>query len=370
MEEIKKCIGSNTKICVAVKADGYGHGAYEVSQTALAAGAHCLAVSAVSEGRELREAGISADILVLSLPTPQEIPELLGLKLIPLVFDAEFIHMLNVKALEAGTVLDVHLKIDTGMGRIGCTPADAPILAGLLSSSEGLNLAGICTHFSSSDSLREEDINFTHMQFDRFMQAVSLIKDAGINPGMLHCANSGAVLLYPETHLDMVRCGLLAYGYYPGDLAQSLQGSSHDSRPVLEPVMELCTQVSAIMHVMPGTPISYGHTWKAPSETDIGIIPCGYGDGILRRYGKKLCVTIGGRPYPIVGRICMDQCMIDLGTDSGVKRWDRVSIFGPASAGSLFSAEDIARDNDTIPYEIICGINKRVPRIIVQSTSA
>lgn len=365
IEETKRLLRPDTKICVPVKADGYGHGAVETAKTAMQAGAYCLAVSAVSEGKELRAGGISAPVLVLSLPVPQEIPDIIACNLTPLVFDTEYITLLAQKAAEAHAVIPVHLKIDTGMGRIGCPIEEAVPLARLIAGFPSLELRGMCTHFAVSDSLAPDDIAYTKLQFNRFRLAADAVKKQGIDCGILHCANSGAVLLYPNMQLDMVRGGIITYGYYPGDITAQVLEKTRGMSVHLKPVMELKTKVVSIHRVQEGYAVSYGRTWTAPCETELAVIPIGYGDGVLRRYGGTLNVTINGKAYSIAGRICMDQCMVDLGLNSGVRRWDDVSVFGPKEAGSLFSAADIASDNGTIAYEIICTINKRVPRVFV-----
>lgn len=366
IEQIRIFLKPETKICVPVKADGYGHGAVEVSKTVLKTGVYCLAVSAVSEGKELRDAGITAPILTLSLPVPEEIPDIVNYKLTPLVFDAEYIKLLADGAKQANSVITVHLKIDTGMGRIGCPIEQAVPLARQINSLPLLKLGGMCTHFAVSDSLAPNDISYTRLQFKRFRLVADAVKKQGIRPGLLHCANSGAVLMYPEMQLDMVRSGLITYGYYPGDITQQFLSETVHKEFALRPVMEFKTRIVSIHRVQAGYNVSYGRTWTADKETELAVIPAGYGDGILRRYGHNLKVSIKGKAYPVVGRICMDQCMVDLGLNSGVKRWDEVSVFGPKETGSLFSAQDIADNNNTIPYEIICAINKRVPRIFVK----
>ena len=195
---------------------------------------------------------------------------------------------------------------------------------------------------------------------------VNTIRQLGIEPGLCHAANSSAVFEYPESHFDMVRPGLVIYGYYPGDITESYLngGSSKVKSPVhLKPLMDVRSSIVAIKQVKKGESISYGRQWVAQEDCQVGVIPAGYGDGLLRRYGDNLEVTINGKLYPVCGRICMDQCMIYLGVDSKVSRWDEVIIFGPAEHGALQSAQDIASKAGTISYEITCGIAQRVPRV-------
>lgn len=353
---IKKYVKQGTKLCCAVKADGYGHGAVRVSVAALKAGASFLAVASISEGIELREAGIVAPILSLSLPLKDEIPSLIVHSITPLVFDTEFIDQLNDVAISMHRKIPVHLKIDTGMGRVGCSKEEASTLAKKIAVSEGLYLEGVCTHLACADSLIEDDIAYTKKQINNFSYAVNQIKKEGINPGILHCSNSGAIFLHPEAHFDMVRPGIVIYGY---------SSCAKEMGIDLKPVMEFSSQIVAIKHFKKGDSVSYDRTWVAKEDCDIGVIPAGYADGLLRRLSPGLEVSINGKMYPIVGRICMDQCMVYLGKNYDVKRWDKVIFFGPEK--NCNTAEDLANSIETISYEILCGVNKRVPRIYIDT---
>jgi len=351
--EIKKRLAPGTKLCIPVKADAYGHGALKVAVAAIRSGASFLAVASVQEGIDLREAGIVAPIISLSLPIPEEIPSIIEHGLTPLVVDSEFIFELGTVARAMNRTVPVHLKIDTGMGRIGCTTEDAPDLARQISREKHLFLEGTATHLAVADSLAEDDRAFTRTQLARFNAALEAIRAEGISPGIVHAANSGAVLLYPESHFDMVRPGILVYGYPPApELADQID---------VLPVMELETQVVSIKKLQAGCAVSYGRTWTAAEDTFIATIPVGYADGLLRRLSPGLSVRIGETDFPVVGKICMDQCMINVGADPWVQRWDHVTIFGPPPASA--SAETLAKSLGTIPYEITCGINKRVPRV-------
>ena len=351
--EIQKRLPAGTGICVAVKADAYGHGAAKVAASVVDAGATYLAVATVQEGVELREAGITVPILVLSLPIPDEFPILIEHELTPLVADGDFAVVLGQAARAMNRIVSVHLKVDTGMGRIGCMPERAADLARRIAAEKYLVQKGTVTHLAVADCITPDDIAFTHTQLARFTSAVAAIRNAGLDPGIVHAANSGAIIQYPEAAFDMARPGIIVYGYPPSpELA--------DKMP-LKPVMELITQIVSIKKVSAGTPVSYGRTWIAPHDTCIATIPVGYGDGLLRRLSPGLKVSINGESYPVIGRICMDQCMVDIGLKSTAERWDEVTVFGPAPATS--SAETLAEILDTIPYEITCGINKRVPRI-------
>ncbi len=368
---IRSKINPDAKMCVAVKADAYGHGSVRCAKTAVECGADFLAVAAVSEGVELRGAGITTPILMLSLCSPSEMDDVVKNDLTPLVFDDEYIDFLDEACARCGKkAFKVHLAVDTGMGRIGCLPEEAAEMAKKIVSSKNLSLGGMCTHFSVADSLSEDDVSYTRSQFEKFLFACNSVKDAGIDPGIRHCANSALTLNNPETHLDMCRPGIIAYGYYPDELDEKYFESKGE-RIDLKPVMALVSTVVAVRKFPAGHSVSYGRTWTSETETDIGVLPIGYDDGLFRRFNQTdggLEVSIGGKAYPVRGRICMDQCMVDLGKNSGVKRWDEVVIFGPEGSGALQSAEEISRATGTISYEITCGISKRVPRVYISSS--
>jgi len=343
-------------VCVAVKADAYGHGAAVISRASLAAGAAFLGVARVEEGAALRKEGIDAPILLFSQPLPEEIPEIVKNRLIPLVSDGEFAAKLDREAAAAGVRLPVHLKIDTGMGRLGCSPAEAPIVARQIAACAALEYAGTATHLAVSDSAAPDDRAFTERQIARFNDALDGIRAAGINPGIVHAANSGGIILHPGSWFDMVRPGILLYGYKAVEEADAGLGLS----PLqAQPVMELRTNVVMIKQVKKGETVSYGRTWAAPRDTHIAVLPVGYADGLPRLASNKWQTVIGGKTYPLVGRICMDQCMADIGPAPAVRRWDEASLFGGPAPSAAVLAERIG----TIPYEITCNINKRVPRV-------
>jgi alanine racemase len=350
---VRSRIGAGRKLCVPVKADGYGHGAVPLAKTAVEEGAAFLAVATVGEGAELRGAGIDAAILLLSIPIPEEIPELIAHRLIPLAGDPDFVRALGAASERAADPLTVHLKVDTGMGRVGCPPDSAAELARLIAAQPGLRLGGVATHLAVSDSLDPEDRRYTGEQLGRFASAVAAIRAAGVDPGLVHAANTGAVAFHGDAFFDMVRPGILLYGYPPAGAETVL--------PV-RPVMELESRVVFIKQVRKGESVSYGRTWTAERDTAIATIPVGYGDGLPRRLsGQGFKVRINGAWHPLAGRICMDQCMLDLGPDTAVRRWDAVALFG----GDALSAAALADMLGTISYEITCGINKRVPRVYV-----
>jgi len=360
---VKNRVGE-CRICVPVKADAYGHGALQIAKTSLEAGAFCLGVASVSEGVELRQNGITAPILIFSQPHPEEIPKIVKSALIPFISDEKFASSLNEHAELKKIHLPVHLKIDTGMKRIGCSIEESLSLARFVASCSGLELAGTATHFSVSDSSDEEDIAFTKGQLACFKEAVERIKAEGIDPGIIHAANSGAVILHPDSWFDMVRPGIFLYGYKTVEEGQKLTGFEVMQA---EPVMELKTAVSLIKKIKKGETVSYGRTWTAPQDTNIAVLSIGYADGLPRLSSNKWQVVINGKICPIVGRVTMDQCCVDLGPETNVRLWAEVLVFGSVVKGKnpqefYPDAAKLASVVGTIPYEITCNINKRVQR--------
>ena len=364
--EIKKCLSPQTKLCIAVKADSYGHNAILTSKLAEEAGVEFLAVATVDEGIELRNAGIKCNILLLSICIPEEYESLFKYEITPLIFDLENIKNLSDAAdkyFNNNTKFKVQLAVDTGMGRIGCYPDEACEQAQVINNSNHLILSGMCTHFAVSDSLDKENIEFTNKQYENFEKAIENVKNKGIDPGICSCSNSAAIMNNKNMHINMVRAGIITYGYYPDDITKEyLKSVNKDIE--LKPVLSLETKVVAIRHFKKGQSISYGRTYVCENDTDIAILPIGYADGLLRRFSPGLCVTINGKNYPVRGRICMDQCMVELGKNHNVKLWDKVLIFGPKESGALNTADDLAKIGNTISYEVLTSISKRIERVI------
>lgn len=365
LNQIRKYVKKDVKLCVAVKADGYGHNAVLTAQIAEKVGAEFVAVATVEEGIELRDGGIKCGILLLSLCTPSEMPALFEYKITPLVFGKDYIQLIADAAKREGySGYKVHLAVDTGMGRIGCYPEEAGEQAAFIESC-GLKLGGMCTHFAVSDSLSPENIDFTKEQFAAFKAAVAGVKARGIEPGICSCGASAALLNDEDMQFDMVRPGIITYGYYPDEITKEYlekTGRHFDIKPVLS----LETKVVAIRRFPAGKSVSYGRTWVADKETDIAVLPIGYADGLLRRFSPGLEVTINGKNYPVRGRICMDQCMVEIGKDNpDVKVFDTAVIFGPKESGALNTAEDLARLGNTISYEVLTALSKRVRREIL-----
>ena len=347
--------GGKPILCMPVKADAYGHGAVRVAEEALRCGVEYLAVATVDEGLELRKAGINAPVLLFTQPLREELKEAARAELIPFIADKDAAAFFAEAAGKAGGKRRqrVFLKIDTCMGRMGCGPEEAPELAAFIAGLPELEYAGTATHLTVSDSAAPDAVEYTRYQLARFNGAIEEIRGKGLSPGVVTAANTGATVSYPEGWYDMARPGILLYGYPPDGVQPRL---------AMRPVMELESAVVLIKRIRRGMNVSYGRTWTAERDTAIGVLPLGYGDGLPRRLSGNLSVVIGEGTYPVVGRICMDQCMVDLGPNPVVERFAPVSVFGGEKEGALDAAE-LARRTGTIPYEITCGIAKRVPRI-------
>ncbi len=371
IKQIKNFVEPGVKLCIAVKADSYGHNAVLTSQIAENLGVEYLAVASVGEGVELRHAGIKAHILLLSLCVPEEFNDLFEYELTPLVFSRDYITALSEAAdgyfkrqSDKNLRHSVFLAVDTGMGRIGCYPEEAGDEAKLIASSAHLKLGGMITHLCVSDSLSEDNRKFTREQGEAFKLAVENVRKAGVEPGILSCGASAGLLNNSDLHFDLVRPGIITYGYYPDEITKEYLKSKNKDFDI-KPVLQLESQVVAIRHFPKGKSVSYGRTYECPEDTDIAILPIGYADGLLRRFSPGLEVTINGKNYPVRGRICMDQCMVDIGKNNkNVKLWDKAIIFGPKESGALNTAEDLAKIGKTISYEVLTSITKRVLRIV------
>lgn len=350
ISEIRKKIGSKRELMAVVKADGYGHGSVEVSRVALGNGADSLGVAIPEEGQLLREAGIEAPTLVLGLIQPEEAYKVVKFRLAQSVTSVEHLEALDQEGQKAGVRVNVHVKVDTGMGRIGVRPEDAVSFARQVKSFKNLNLEGLFSHFSSAD---EKDKTFSKQQLQLFDQVVHDIQLAGIEVPKKHMANSGAVLDLPESYYDMVRPGIMIYGLYPSrEVSRSIK---------LIPAMTLKTRVSAVKLVPPGTPIGYGQTFITKKKTMVATLPIGYADGYNRLLSNRGVVMIKGCRAPLIGRVCMDMCTADISDLPDVKRGDEAILFGEEP-----SVSEIATVIGTIVHEVVCAVGKRVPRIYIQ----
>ena len=355
MKNIKKLVKDKEVIAV-VKADCYGHGADDLAPVFLENGASRLAVAILTEGIELRKKNITAPIMILGY-TPLELgEELINNDIEQTVYDLEYAKKLSNIAERLGKKAKIHIALDTGMGRIGFIPNEESLEAvEKIASLNGIEIIGIFTHFSTAD---EYDKTYTNEQFKKIKNFISELEKRNINIPLKHVSNSGAIMDMPETYLDAVRAGIILYGYYPSN-------EVNKEKLDIKPILTLKTTVSHVKEVEEGTSISYGRTFITERKSKIATIPIGYADGYSRLLSGKAKVIINGKFAPVVGRICMDQCMIDV-TDIGeVKVGDEVILLG--EEGNLkFNADDFAEIMGTINYEITCMLKQRIPRVYIK----
>lgn len=349
VRQFKTLLPADTKLCAVVKADGYGHGAVAVANAALQAGAEYLAVAVLSEGIELRTAGILAPILVLGYTSPQQAPLLVEHQLAQSIFSLNAARTLSAAAVAAGQVAAIHLKIDTGMHRIGVQLEGCGEFAAAVAKLPGLTIEGVFTHFADSD---KADKTYALEQFSLFQEALRRIEAQGVPVPLRHAANSAAIADLPQTHLDMVRLGISLYGLWPS--------AQVDRKVSLLPAMQLKCRVSLLKEVPAGAFISYGCTYRTKRPSRIATLPIGYADGWGRGLSNKARVWIRDCYAPIVGRICMDQCMIDVTDIPEVRAGDEVLLFG----SQALPAEEVAGHLGTITNELVCMYSKkRLPRL-------
>jgi alanine racemase len=348
VEHVAKVVAPSA-VCAVVKADGYGHGAELVARAALRGGASWLAVALVEEAARLREVGIDAPILVLSECHPSAMRRARELDVRMSLYSEA-----GITAATVGSRSDpwpVHLKVDTGMHRVGAAPADIVARARAIADAPGLTLEGLWTHCAVADDLRDQ---FTATQLDRFEAAVAALADEGIVPPMLHAANSAVALLHPRGRYDMVRVGISMYGCPPASHHEDI---ARDLRPALR----LVSRVSHVQVVEPGEGVSYGHRWRADRPTMVATVPIGYADGVRRDLGLAGgSVLINGQRHRIVGIVTMDQLMVECST-APVAVDDEVVLIGE-QGDDMITADEIADLLHTISYEVLCDIGVRVPR--------
>ena len=352
---LQERVGPDTGVVGVVKADAYGHGALQVAGTLENLGAAYLAVSSLDEGRELRHSGITMPILILGHTPEAYVPQLLEYDMTQAITCEAKAVAYNQAAAACGGILRTHIKVDTGMSRLGFLCAGRHFDEGVAGAVRAcrmphLDVEGIFTHFAVSDEPGAENEAFTRQQFDLFSRFVGELEAQGCTFRLRHCANSGAVVHYPEMKLDMVRPGILLYGC--GEGAEELD---------LRPVMSLKTTVSTIKVFDPDCTISYGRLYRTDRPTRTGVLPIGYADGFFRCLSNRCTVMTEDGPAPVLGRICMDMCMIDLSDKPDVQVGSDVEIFGQRSR-----VDDLAALAGTIPYELTCAVSKRVPRVYVR----
>ena len=351
-ERIRRHVGEKTKLLGVIKADAYGHGAVPVAKELEALGASYLAVSNIDECEEVRRGGVTLPVLMLGFTPADQAERILELDMTQAVQSLDIAKAFSDAAVKCGKKMKVHIKLDTGMGRLGFLCDEEhfdeslqDILAVLRL--PGLDVEGVFTHFCVADEEGEENVAFTRTQHERFLRMIDAAEArSGFHFRLRHCCNAGGIVCYPEWAGDMVRCGIILYG--SGELAE---------RMGMEPVMSLKTRVATVRDLAPGTSVSYGRTYFTERESRIAVLPIGYADGLHRTLSNRMEVLTPYGRAKQVGRICMDMCMIDVTDLPEVKSGDEVEIFGK----NVLCAEDAGKCG-TIPYELLCAVSKRVPR--------
>ena len=347
------CSKTKVPVMAVVKADAYGHGYRKVCKSLLESGVDCFAVAMVAEAKEIRRSGFDVPVLILGATHRSEAEEIVRYDIMPNVYNYEFAKYLSQIAVKQNKNVKIHLKIDTGMSRLGFVAGDdnTELLNEIIKiyNLPNIIIDGIFSHFACSD---EADSSYTYLQFERFKQLIDELEAVGINIPCKHIANSAAIMMYPEMHLDMVRAGIILYGYYPSNEVDK-------EKLPLKPVMTLKSSVTLVKDMDAGRGVSYGKTYITDRKTKIATIPIGYADGYLRSLSQKAKMEIDGKLCNVIGRICMDQCMIDVTNVNNINIGDEVIIFGEGQ----ITADDVAEWMNTINYEILCLVSKRIPRI-------
>ncbi len=360
MKEIRRITDPHAKVMAVVKADAYGHGFLEITKTLLENGADCLAVALLEEAKQIRRRHIEVPILILGGTDPDAVDDLIDFDIMATVFSYDFAKTLSYAAEKKNKTAKIHIKIDTGMSRVGLVAGEenSEVVREIqrIADLPNLEIDGIFSHFATSD---EEDSSYTNLQFERFMDIISLLEEKGIHIPTKHICNSAAIMMYPNMHLDMVRPGVILYGLYPSDEVDT-------SRLDLRPAMTLKARISMVKEIEKGRGVSYGKEYITDKTTKIATVPIGYADGYLRKLAGKAKMIVCGTCVPVIGRICMDQCMIDVTNVHNINTGDEVIIFG----ADKITIDDVAKWLETINYEVACVIGKRIPRIYTREGKA
>lgn len=353
---LRKYLGPETKIMAVVKADAYGHGAVPCARMAVDSGADYLGAGVIEEGIEFRENGLAAPILILGSIFPDEAEDLVRHDLATILCTLPLALALSNEAAKQNKTVSVHIKIDTGMNRLGVSPEKLPELLDQIRNLPNLKIDAVSTHFASAD---EEDLSITRTQLEKFQKALTLLKKDGVP--MVHCANSSALFKFPESRFDMVRPGLILYGTLPSPSLQSVLDREENLSP-FQPVMQWKSQIILVKPISKGQPVSYSGSFTTQRDSLIATLPIGYADGLHRNLSNKMEVLIRGKRVPQIGNICMDMTLIDVTDIPDVQAEDEVVLFGK-QGDQMISVEEMAMKGGTIPYEILCNVGKRVPRV-------
>ncbi len=366
-EAIEGRLAEGSSIMAVVKADAYGHGVENTVREFSACGCRWFAVSNLEEALQVRSANGDCSILILGYTPAKYAQTLAENNISQAVFDSAYADSLSNAATENGVQVKIHVKVDTGMSRLGFffhdSAENSESVEEIAAACRlpGLNPEGIFTHFASADE--EEGEVFTRHQYGLFTKVIDLLGDREISFPLRHCCNSAATVLYPEMHLDLVRPGIILYGLMPSSFLRGAAPSSLlQGKIELKPALEMKTVVSMVKTIPAGTPVSYGRTYQADKAIKIATVPIGYADGYPRALSGKAELKIGDKLVPVIGRICMDQCMLDVSEIENIGEGFSVTVFD-SDPNSPLSVDALAKKAATINYELICGINKRVPRV-------
>jgi alanine racemase len=354
---VQEHVGKDVTICAVVKADGYGHGAIECALALQSGGAQWLGVTDTAEGLALRAAGVTVRILLMTGIWKGEEDPIVAENLTPTIWEPWHIELLERAARERRNVLPIHLKLDTGMNRLGASLEALPRLCELLLASKHLTLEGVSTHFASAEVLDAED---AVLQMKRFDEGLTILRNYGVNPPLVHMGNSAAMSARPETWKTMVRPGIALYGYSLAFLRGG-EAAAVAQLP-LQPVLSWKTRVLTIKNVAAGEAVGYMGTFVTKSRSRIAVLPVGYADGYPRLLSNCARVIVGGEYAPVVGRVSMDLTIVDVSHVSGVAVGDEVILIGKSNDKSV-DAVELARLCESVPYEILCGLSQRVPRV-------
>ena len=360
--QVRRKVGPDCKIMAVVKADGYGHGDRQVAQVFQREGANWFAVSNIEEAMHLRQGGITKPVLILGFTPADRAAQLCANRISQTVFSLDYAKALSEQAQKAGVEVDCHIKLDTGMSRLGflCDPAhfsQSIEQIGETVALPGLACTGIFTHFACADEANEDSDRFTLEQFSRYQKGVAELEKRGVRFSLHHCCNSAATMRFPQMHLDMVRPGVILYGLNPTPDCAGLMD--------LVPAMDLKSTVAMVKQVGQGAQVSYGRTYTASNGRVLATVPIGYADGYRRTHSNQAHMAVHGKLAPVVGTVCMDQLMLDVTDIPSVRPGDQVTVFGRDGDCSV-PIEDLAQDEKSIHYEVMCLIGKRVPRVYLQ----
>ena len=356
LQNLRKYLDPQTRIMAIVKADAYGHGAIPCARIAIESGADYLGAGVIEEGIELRENGLNAPILILGSIFPDEAEDLVRHNLATILCTQPLAQALSKEAEKQDKTVSVHIKVDTGMNRLGISPENLPALLDQVRNLKNLKIEAVSTHFSSAD---DEDLSVTQAQLEKFQTALTILQKEGVHTPIVHCANTSALFKFPESHFNMVRPGLILYGVLP---SPSLRPVIDQGENPFQPVMQWKSQIILLKPIAKNQPVSYSGSFTTQRDSLIATLPIGYADGLHRMLSNKMDVLIRGRRAPQVGNICMDMILIDVTDIPDVQAGDEVVIFG-RQGDEMISVEELAVKGKTIPYEILCSVSKRVPRI-------